>query len=237
MKKQLIFLNFLLCFLFFTKTSIQAQIDQSFAGTTVFHESIRDVVQLQDGSIICAGQIFQNPNGTLSDPFIFRKSATGTIIWSRTLASANGTNGVFTNVMIANNGEIIAAGYIDQISGFAGAAGLIARYDINGNPLWENRYNETPASNNGEVFFDIVEDPATGILYACGSEDWAPSFSNSLVVSVDAGGNLLWQNIYNIPDNQGGVSDQFSTMALHNGNLYVFGLYQGNTFYDLTAVC
>jgi hypothetical protein len=116
--------------------------------------------------------------------------------------------------------------YITGVSHCLGAIGgyadaFINKFDLDGNLLWSNIFNETLSN----LFYSIkLHDD---FIYVCGRE-----MGISCLSKYDSHGNLIWSKTYEIP---GTISGEFIDLEIYNGYIYVDGQIdtEDNTRQDL----
>ncbi len=216
-----------------------AQVTQSFIGAPSTHETVMDIAYLANGNTVSVGQRSVNINGTGSDALIFVKDANNMIVWSQVYATP--AEEVFSKVMVAQNGDIIAVGRTGDSS-----KSIVCRYQPNGTLVWSRGYRATPATRHGEAYFGICQNTntLTGDLYLCGGTDYAPEFADAMVTCINFNtGAHKWSRHYNIAgDTNLSIenSDAFASIAFYNNHLYTLGYFQrdySGDYYDLNVFC
>ncbi len=95
------------------------------------------IAAMPDSSWVVCGNYIQEPSSDF-DPFLMVTDKNGTLLWEHHEGPDN-TNEYYSQVVVAQNGNIYVAGSI-FIS--LNAAGLIARFDAKGNLLSDHQYGQ-----------------------------------------------------------------------------------------------
>jgi uncharacterized delta-60 repeat protein len=164
-----------------------------------------------NGDIIVAGWT-ESFGAGWDDFWVLRLDANGNVKWQKTYGGSN--EDWATAVAIADNGDIIVAGYTKSF-GAGGRDFWVLRLDSEGNVKWQKTYggsdwdeaNAVAIAENG----DIIVAGYTG-SFGAGNEDvW--------VLRLDGNGNVKWQKTYG-----GSDWDEANAVALApNGDIIVAG--------------
>ncbi len=95
------------------------------------------IAAMPDSSWVICGNFIQEPTSDF-DPFLMVADKNGTLLWERHEGPDN-TNEVYSQVVVAQNGDIYVAGWISDPPN---TAGLIARFDATGNLLFDHQYGQ-----------------------------------------------------------------------------------------------
>lgn len=174
---------------------------------------------LSDGRIALAGN-----SGTTNRPYVTLINASGQLSWSFTGSSSSGS---LYGVDVDSSSNIYAAGAMR--SNFrSGNAGLLQKFDVNGNILWSNHIQMFGyPSNSGSDFMTGVVVDSSGNSYVCGT---LVIFINTqyrnkhYVAKFDTNGNILWQKYLQVSDT---LSSEYSwgIDLDSSNNVYVYGQY------------
>jgi hypothetical protein len=172
------------------------------------------------------------------DIFIVKYDAGGNVLWAKSAGSTgfDYSTGISTDV----NGNVFVTGFFESttltfgttVLNNAGSANIfIAKYDVNGNPLWARS-----AGGTGYDYGNSVSADASGNVVVTGTFDSSTlTFSTTVLTNAgssdifiakyDAGGNVLWAKSAGgtNPDNGNSVSVD----AL--GNVLVAGQFRSPT--------
>jgi hypothetical protein len=134
-------------------------------------------------SIYAAG--YQNSQGQGNhDALIVKYDTNGNLLWQRGLG---GNANDFFNAITYAGGYLYAAG-LQLSQGQGGSDALIAKYDTNGNLIWQRGLG-----GSGNELFEYVTSDGT-YIYACGlHESQSKGGGDALIVKYDANGNVVWQ--------------------------------------------
>ena len=152
-----------------------------------------DIDEMSNGDYIMTGM----KGGTFH---IVRTNTQGDTLWTKSLYNGSITAG--TTVKALPNGGFIIGGYT---IGFAGQSPAIARYDDNGNEIWQIFLSLLPSAT--AQVSDIVLD-AAGNYLVTGSitEDFWVLNYNGFVSSVSPLAQIQWTDTLNNSINAGGAS-------------------------------
>lgn len=216
---------------------VTAQVQlQSYIGLIGSSEIALDVKGLSDGGAVMVGYTtVLDPSGnydyTTSDALITRVDASGNVLWTKILGTAS-YDDKFTKVVVAQNGDFIVSGYAGHTpQGTAGPAGSAMVYRFNGSGLIQfSNFIDAPSGSPGDkgsIFFDLTE-LANGDVVAVGTRDFRPNASGGLVTYFNASLSPIWSRAFTTSG-----SDELHAVANENNRIFVGGMYQGSTDYDL----
>lgn len=121
---------------------------------------------------------------------ISKFTSTGTLVWQRVLSDTSISNIRGNGLTVDSSGNVYITGSIYTIS-TSKYAMFIAKYDNDGNLLWQKKLNGT--TGVGEIGNAITLDNA-GNVYIAGSTTNPTGHYSVLVAQYDSSGNLQWQN-------------------------------------------
>jgi uncharacterized delta-60 repeat protein len=126
-----------------------------------------------------------------------------------------------TALAVGDNGNVYVTGKslgLEQTLDY-----VTIRYDSDGNPLWEARYNG-PGNDMDEATALAVD--ASGNVYVTGGSVGSGATLDYTTIKYDADGNTLWVARYNGPGN---ATDEAAALAVDaNGHVYVTGRSMGS---------
>lgn len=103
---------------------------------SAFDEELTDLVELPDGRWVVTG--WQENAAGQKDLYLAKLDAAGNILWQKTFGRPNDKE-IGTSLAVFPNGDLVVAGESEAITSDADI--YVVRTDINGNLLWENRYD------------------------------------------------------------------------------------------------
>lgn len=156
-----------------------------------------------DGSIYLGGYTNSAGAGS-SDAFLAGFSASGTLLWQRTLGGISGDTG--QSIAIGSDGAIYVGGYA-AVAG--GSDALLAKFSASGTLLWQR----TLGGSTGESAQSIAVG-SDGSVYVGGYTSSAGAGgTDTLLAKFNASGTLLWQRTL------GGSSSEYGySVALGSDN-------------------
>ncbi|MCB9296872.1 MAG: T9SS type A sorting domain-containing protein [Lewinellaceae bacterium] len=178
------------------------------------YPALEDIVQLDDGGYIAAGQW-----DSYQIPRLVRFDAQGDTLWTRAYQASTGDE--LWAVRPAHGGGFIACG---SATGFAGYSALVIRTDDMGNELWQRFYGLNTKATDMELT------PDGGYVLA-GSLDnyiWYPLATSGFLLRIDGDGNELWQRDFSNPTS--GFNRLGSVELTPDGGFIVAGESRWNPF-------
>ncbi len=178
-----------------------------------YYDGAYAVALAPNGDIIVAGWTLSFGAGG-SNVWVLRLDENGNIRWQKTYGGS-GDDEAYA-VAVANNGDIIVAGYYGANWGGSGGDVWVLRLDERGNIKWQKTYgggsdDEATAvalAPNGDVI-------VAGYTYSFGA------YGDAWVLRLDENGNVKWQKTYG-----GSSTDVALAVALaSNGDIIVAGFY------------
>ncbi len=182
---------------------------KTFGG--VRYDWVFDVAIADNGDIIIAGYTGSFSDGLDDDVWVLRLDSNGNIKWQKTFGRIR-WDGAYT-VAIADNGDIIVAGYTVLLStGYDDV--WVLRLDPNGNIKWQKTFGgyyddwtwAVAIADNGDII--IAGDTKS---FGAGGNAW--------VLRLDSNGNIKWQKTF------GGSSwdEAYAVAIADNGDIIVAG--------------
>lgn len=220
-------------------TSLLGQELREYIGTADRSEVILDTKGMPDGGAVMVGYstVLNASNQydyTQSDILALRVDATGNIMWNRRMGVA-GLEDFLKSVIIADNGDIVAAGYVGHVPwGITSPTvgyGAIYRFDAaTGATVGSNFVtNPTTNSNDKGTIFNSVIQLDNGDFVTAGGRDAQPGWSDGIVTCFDPTLNVVWSTTYLIPN-----TDEAAAVTQDNNRIFVgAGFYSSGSFYDL----
>jgi hypothetical protein len=215
---------------------VRAQISQSYYGATPTEVAL-DVKALDDGSTIMVGYTAPNFGNTNDkDALIVKTAANHQVVWSRKLHTSN--NDVLHRVIVTENGDYIAVGYMDYTGTEATPAGaLIVKYNSAGSLLWSYQITDTNpfdgvSTTVGDLFYDVRE-LASGNIIAVGVRDVRGGTGNGMACMFNASGAILWKKVFYKTSNSDEI---YWVNELSNHTIIMGGVYQGGSYSDGTII-
>ena len=169
---------------------------------------------------VVAGGYLEDTNAEFKGYFVKLDSATGEVLWDRTLEITDRDWGSvpvteINDVMIDGNDFIYIVG--SQFAGVSGdSAGFICKYTPEGNMLWQK---ETPvgAANSGRWRYNCVEaDTATGQIIILGSYFENTSDEYGVLVKYSDSGNRLFTRVIESTET---TPPEFGTLTTPRGGM------------------
>jgi len=145
-----------------------------------------------------------------------------------------GTYDHASGVVADSNGNVYVAGDFDN--GFNGDDYLLIKYDINGNKIWERRYNGS--ANDDDWIRSMIIDNE-GYIYVTGRSiniypDGAGGNGDCCTIKYDSDGNIVWKAIYDSPWH--GFDDGFEIVLDEENNIYLSGMTIKNNNMNINEV-
>lgn len=180
----------------------------------------REIAATNDNGCVIVGTTTSYGQGQ-DDAYVVKLDASGSIVWSTTLGSANTDNGF--GIIEAADGSIVMAGKCFP-GGFGGASLYLAKLNSSGVVQWGKQVSSHDI-NDFFVPSDIVE-TAGGDFVVSGFSDTASGANkNNFLVKVNAAGVYLWTKIIGISGNDNGYGMESTT----DGGFIISGNYYGST--------
>lgn len=232
---QIIFIA-LLIFLFLCSCKIYAQWAYTYGSSN--NEVPYCVIQGSDGGYLAVG--YSNSFGSGGyDYWLNKLDNTGSLTWQKLFSTAQ-TDIAYSVLQTIDGGYLIAGE--SAIMSAPNSDILLIKTDSSGNSIWQTLYR----SGYPSKFGDIQQTSDDGYILI-GSTLTNVSTSDVWVIKLNSTGNVAWQNVYNLGDNEYGrairqTSDGgyiIAADALYNfseySNIWVIKLTStGNVSWQLT---
>jgi hypothetical protein len=236
MKKIISILGILLLALQFT---VYSQEIRTYIGTANRSEVILDTKAHPNGGAVMVGystvlDATNNYDYTTTDFLIVRVDDNGSVIWNHRMGVAN-LEDFLNSVIIAANGNIIAAGYVNHVpwnivSPNASAAAIYCFDEATGVVCGSN-FVGLPSgiiNDKGAIYRSVIQ-LDNGDFVAVGARDARPGSSDAMVTCFD--GNTLavnWNRTFLIPNTDG--ADAVTQL---NNRIFIGGGFVSTSLYDL----
>ena len=184
-----------------------------------------NLINTTDGNVIAVGQA--SAAGTSNhDGLVMKFNSKGNLLWSKTLGGAQ--QDYFAQAVGTPDGGCLVAGTTNSsgVGTFTGDT-WIARFDGNGNVLWQKRYFVT--GSPGNIY--AITLTSDGGFAVSGTFPYTPGLADWLVMKMDANGNIQWQKKIgtgNSDNSLGLIEDNHTEPGLiASGNIYSGSWYDG----------
>lgn len=148
------------------------------------------------GDLLVAGS--HSVAGQGLDVWIRKYDPAGATLWTRTHGGGAAKSDNGRAIVEADDGYIYVAG--DETVDLEGSNAWLARYDADGNLLWERKYNGA-ASLDDNLYGAAVT--ADGGVVVCGVEKSVAIPAMSFVRKYDAAGLMVWTDLDDGPEDAG----------------------------------
>ena len=177
-----------------------------------------------NGDVYLAGSTLRTVEGSFnidSDAYLAKYDSQGNLLWNQQLGSPSGSEepiGVVTDL----NGDLYISGSTRGTPGGGGSSAWLAKYDSQGNLLW----NQPLAASGAEISAGLAVDNS-GNLYLSGVRDQASDGNgDALLAKYDSQGNLLWSQQLGSAEAEYDYSQAVTTDSI--GNVYISGGTNGS---------
>ncbi len=152
-----------------------------------------DICELSDGSFAVIGAMESSVGDSFPfRVFLLRVDRTGNLVWAR--AIGNGVQGPGFSIKATSDGNIVLCGTTFS-TGINDPWDLwVAKFDRNGNVLWQKSYGSGGSLKYGETGNQITELPG-GNLVVVGSRAVFKSGGYSLFIELNPNGQPLWAKV------------------------------------------
>ena len=158
---------------------------------TFFDKShANSVLQTDDGGYILTGWIFADGTAHQCDVLLVRTDSAGDTLWTKTIGEDDCEIGLA--IRKTDDGYIIAGQTKPSYSTYDA---LLIKTDFEGNVVWTNTYGTVWHDGGFEV--DVADDGGFFITGIANGNSWIHG-GDMWVFKTDSGGNLLWENIYDM---------------------------------------
>ncbi|MCB0548646.1 MAG: hypothetical protein KDD19_13790 [Phaeodactylibacter sp.] len=147
---------------------------------------MEDIVQLDDGGYIAAGQW-----DSYQIPRLVRFDAQGDTLWTKSFQFSTGDE--LWAVRPAHGGGFIACG---SATGFAGYSAVVVRTDDMGNEIWHKFH----ARNTKAVDIELTPDGGYVLAGSLDNYIWYPTTTSGFLIKIDDNGTLLWHRDFTNPE-------------------------------------
>lgn len=155
-------------------------------------------------------------------------SAQVRLAWSARLDGGDRNDDFGYQQVVMDDGSVAVTGY--SWSDATGYDVLTAKYDADGQLLWQQRFDGGLAAGDGA--YDIAAD-AAGNLFAFGYSSGRPGGNDLTLLKYDPDGSLLWAQHYDGPANSTENPGNPNAVAADDGgNVYVTGQSVGLSGYS-----
>ncbi|MEO0090986.1 MAG: SBBP repeat-containing protein [candidate division WOR-3 bacterium] len=180
------------------------------------------------GNVYVTGR--SDGSGTYYDYATLKYDANGNLLWERRYNGPENSWDCATSLFVDNYGNVYVTGFSFSSGTYEDYVTL--KYDVNGNLLWERRYNG-PGNGYDEANALFVDN--YGNVYVTGFSYGSGTWYDYATLKYDANGNLLWERRYDTPRN--GDDGATSLFVDNFGNVYVTGYSLGSgTYYDYATL-
>ncbi|RMD83171.1 MAG: hypothetical protein D6815_07295, partial [Candidatus Dadabacteria bacterium] len=162
-------------------------------------EEMEGVRQTSDGGFIVVGSTdsYGDPNG---DAWVVKLDRYGAVDWAKTYGG--GGDEYLVDVRETAGGGYIAVGWTKSF-GAGKMDAWVVKLTASGNVEWASSYG---GSGNDQAWsVDLTSDGA--YLVGGGTTSFGAGRADYWVLKLDSAGNILWQNTYGGPRNDGGGGD------------------------------
>lgn len=196
-----------------------------------FSDRIDAIQQTSDGGYIAAGTTDSFGPNSLSNLWISKLDAFGTVEWQRVFDSGSYWNDGGMDIRQTLDGGYIALGWA-VTSGGHNAYIWLVKFDQSGNVSWQKQYGS--ATRDVGVYSRVMELTDDGGIVVAGAGDAFSERGNTdiVIIKFDSAGRILWQLKYS-----GNSSDSISSLKrtadggfIVAGGTYSFGASSGNGF-------
>ena len=136
------------------------------------------VVNMPDGGFVGIGQHEGSGSAGDCDVYAYKVDECGNLEWMKLMGTSAQEGG--KSIYQRRNGNLLLVGLYN-------ATGFLMELNINGNLIWEKRYN-------GISWSIAVTEDANNHLYVTGTTS---STGEYVVMHCDPTGNVIWSNVYN----------------------------------------
>ncbi len=186
-----------------------------------------DILETSDNKIVVVG----NYNGISTPPkgdvFVTKIDLNGEILWNYTL-NISGTD-VFLRVIENSQNELIIIGTNNvTASGYADGDAYIVKMNLSGGIIWNKSYDFS--SGKGDALYH-VEEISDGLYIASGYKNRTSNNDyETLLISFNDTGDLLWNKSYNFGTTQEIFSD---FERINSSSFIVAGYTLSESFYAI----
>ncbi len=238
MKKRVLWTKCLLgiCATLLTCAQASAQMSHFYIGSSLNRNEVaRAIHVLPDNSCVIAGYTYDQDaahNIINAQNLLMRLHPDGTIMWQKQWGSTG--NDLLFDMIIAQNGDIIAVGTAARGTIYANNHAAIYRFTNTGLPVAAAFVRDTIYSAPGDVFAGVAE-LANGSIVAVGGHNYTPVSVDAFVSVFSPGLANQYNEIIPLSATQ---SDHFTAVVANGNSVYLTGptYTTSTTFYDMALV-
>ncbi len=204
----------------FSQTLVQEVWVKSFFSGQGFKQDLANhLVRDSQGNLFVAGHRVVDDSMAYMDIEVLKFDDEGNLLATAVINGSANKNDKVNSIVVDSEDNIIITGSLDN--GDTGKDLLVVKFDNDLNEQWRVVYNG--AGSYDDKGRDVTVDGA-GNVYVTGysMENTNPWVSpDAITMKIDPNGNVLWQAIYDGPDNQ---HDEGKAVTVDtSGNVYVAG--------------
>ncbi len=162
------------------------------------------VQPVSSGGYIAAGTTETASGGTDRDIYVVRTNNDGTLAWSK--GYDIGHNEAATDIRECANGDFIVTGYTDTSETCCSRSSIfLMRLNPTGTVLWAKLYGRPVGVAQGwsvlETQYSAGRRTSAGDFVIAGTRA-NPGFSHAFIIRTNSSGTMIWNRLYNVPNNQ-----------------------------------
>lgn len=190
-------------------------------GSASNSESPTGVVTDSNGNLYISGATRGTPGQGGSSAWLIKYDNQGNLLWNQQLEASGAEDSA--GIAIDNSGNLYLSGVTDGEFGDGDSDAWIAKYDTEGNLLWDRQLGSPEYD-----YSQVVTTDSNGNVYLSGGTNGAIDGSNAgendaWVAKYDTDGNLLWTKQLGKVGNDS--SEGLATDS--EGNVYISGVTNG----------
>jgi len=160
------------------------------------------------------------------EALIAKWDSQGNLIWQKKLGGSSNDSFYSSSVSVEGDSTYVyAVGYERTSSGSNYYDALIAKWDSQGNLIWQKKLGGS--SNNHFLSSSVSVEDGSTYVYAVGYELYSGNNNEALIAKWDSQGNLKWQK------KLGGFGQDYfysSSVSVEGGSTYVYAVgYEGSS--------
>ncbi len=170
-----------------------------------------------DGYILETGSKDRVGGSVLYQPSVFKFDQNGDTLWTKEYQVLQNRPAYGAQIMEASNGDYVVTcvAFVDTIDWNPQI--VVFRTDSNGDILWSQEYGNP--NEPAEFGVSIIEDNEGGFFVGGAFQATPSSYSDNLLMKIDANGNEIWTQTYGNEFDDG----TFKLAALSDGNYLMSG--------------
>ena len=177
------------------------------------------LTKLPDGNFIAVGQMDDTCFNCASGILIKINSTFTDTLWTKEYKLAATNDALLNNLIVCGNGDFVCCGQTLASANPFQTQTILARFDPQGNTIWEKQYNSTHKYNNA---IHLSETTDGGFMVAGGVNDPGNHKSDALLFKTDSLGNLQWKQ-----EIGGAFADEMANVQKTNDNKYIVAFVDG----------